>query len=41
MQRGRGGGLEGEPFLEAGSAEGVQTVEERERLVEEIGAYLR
>jgi hypothetical protein len=33
-------GLEGEPFFEAGAAEGVQAVEEGEGLVEEVGAYL-
>lgn len=34
------GGLEGEPVLEAGAAEGVEAVEEGEGLVEELGAYL-
>jgi hypothetical protein len=33
-------GLEGEPFFQAGAAEGVQAVEEGEGLVEEVGAYL-
>jgi hypothetical protein len=33
-------GLEVEPFLQAGRAEGVQAVQEGERLVEEVGAYL-
>lgn len=41
MQRGCGRGLEGEPFLEAGTTKRVQAVEERERLIEEVGAYLR
>ena len=46
VRRGRDGGalgahgLPGEPFLEAGTAEGVQTVEEGKRLIEEVGADL-
>jgi hypothetical protein len=35
-----GRGLEGEPFLQAGAAEGVKAVEEGERLVEEVGTDL-
>jgi hypothetical protein len=34
------GELEGEPFFQAGAAEGVQAVEEGERLVEDFGADL-
>lgn len=38
---GRGGrGLEGEPFLQTSAAEGVEAVEERKRLVEEVGTDL-
>jgi hypothetical protein len=37
----RGRSLEGEPFFKAGATEGMQTVEEGERLVEEIGADLQ
>lgn len=33
--------LEGEPFLQTSATEGVEAVEERERLVEEIGADLK
>jgi hypothetical protein len=33
-------GLEGEPLLQAGAAEGVQAVEQGERLVEQVGADL-
>jgi len=36
-----GGELEGEPFFQTGAAEGVQAVEEGERLVENFGADLR
>lgn len=37
----RGGrGLEGEPLLQTGAAEGVQAVEQRERLVEHVGTDL-
>jgi hypothetical protein len=32
--------LEGEPFFQAGAAEGVQAVEESEGLVENLGADL-
>lgn len=41
MYRGCSRCLEGEPFLQASTAEGVEAVEECERLVEEIGADLR
>lgn len=34
------GELEGEPFFQAGAAEGVQAVEEGEGLVEDFGADL-
>ena len=40
MQRCGSRGLEGKPFFQAGAAEGVQAVEEGERLVEQVGAYL-
>jgi hypothetical protein len=40
MDRGCGGGLEGEPFLQTCAAEGVKAVEQRERLVEQVGADL-
>lgn len=40
MSRCRRRGLEGEPLLQAGAAEGVQAVEECERLVEEVGTDL-
>ena len=33
--------MPGEPFLDAGAAEGVQAVEEREGLVEDFGADLQ
>lgn len=32
--------MEGEPFLQTGAAEGVEAVEECERLVEEVGTDL-
>jgi hypothetical protein len=35
------GCLEGEPLLQASTTEGMEAVEERERLVEEIGADLK
>jgi hypothetical protein len=35
------GELEGEPFFQAGATEGVQAVEEGERLVANFGADLR
>jgi hypothetical protein len=40
VYRGSGRGLEGEPFLQTGAAEGVEAVEECERLVEEVGTDL-
>jgi hypothetical protein len=40
VYRRRGRGLESEPFLQAGAAEGVQAVEQCERLVEEVGTDL-
>lgn len=42
MLAGAHGGLalEGEPFLQTGTAEGVQTVEEGQWLVEHVCAYL-
>jgi hypothetical protein len=40
MERRRGGGLKGKPFFQTGAAEGVQAVEEGERLIEEVGADL-
>jgi hypothetical protein len=40
VYRRRRRGLEREPFLQTGAAEGVQAVEQRERLVEQVGADL-
>jgi hypothetical protein len=40
VDRSCGRSLEGEPFLEAGAAEGVQAVEQCEGLVEQVGADL-
>lgn len=40
MNRGRSRCLEGEPLLQASTTEGMKTIEERERLVEEICADL-
>jgi hypothetical protein len=40
VYRRRGRGLQGEPFLQAGAAEGVEAVEEGERLVEKVGTDL-
>lgn len=41
MYGGGSRGLEGEPLLQACATESVEAVEQRERLVEEVGAYLR
>ena len=40
MDRGRSRGLELEPFLQAGAAESMQTIEEGEGLVEQVCTYL-
>jgi hypothetical protein len=40
VDRCRRRGLKSEPLLQAGAAEGVQAIEQRERLVEQVGADL-
>lgn len=40
MYRRGGRGLESEPFLETGAAEGMKAVEKRKRLVEKVGTDL-